>query len=113
GAPAGDDPYGGKSLLVGSVYPDGHTTWISVPGYLDDAERVASDRVEFFAGGALIGEEQAALYRQPEGEIINVVVPLPADFDAVTEFKHVGERTQVHAVGVVDRHDRSRSFKAR
>jgi hypothetical protein len=41
----GDDIYGG-SLLVGSVYPDGHSTWITVPGSISsDDELSATDSI--------------------------------------------------------------------
>ena len=116
GAPAGDDPYRGESLLVGSLYPDGRSTWITVPGFVDEAELSASDVVSFFAGGEVVSETPAALYRQPEGEIVNVVAPLPADFAAVTGFQHQGAlraAPELHDVAVVDQHHRSRTLKAR
>ncbi|MEZ4454568.1 MAG: hypothetical protein R3B09_34270, partial [Nannocystaceae bacterium] len=112
GAP-GEDPHGGASLLVGSLYPDGHTTWITVPGSLTDDERSATDRLVFKAGGEIVADERAAMLPQPEGDIVLVVAPLPERWDEITSFVHVGERTATHEVeGVVSQHHQVRAIKA-
>ena len=113
-APApGEDIYGG-SLLVGSIYPDGTSTWHTVPGALTADELSATDEVEFLAGGALLARVPAAVKPQPEGDVINVVAALPDDFAAVTEIRHYA-LGQLRAVdpAVVELHHTSRAIRAR
>jgi hypothetical protein len=91
-APDADDEIG--SILVGSIYPDGKETWMTVRGGVDPDKLSAVDSVEFLAGGEKLAVEQAAWLPQPDGDIVNVAVPLPDDFDQVTEIVRVAEDTR-------------------
>ncbi len=110
----GEDPYGGHSLLVGSVYPDGHSTWHTVPGEVTDEELSATDEVEFIGAGGLVARHPAAVKRQPEGEVINIVVRLPDAWDTITAIKHRSPSTErtIEAKSVKVHHT-SRAIKAR
>lgn len=72
-------PEGG--LLIGAI-DAGQQRWWTVPGTLDDDEpRSATHAVDFvFADGT--APVAAKVSRRSEGSTINVVAPLPADFDA-------------------------------
>lgn len=102
GAPADDGPVG--SLLVGSIYPNGEETWITVPGALTPEQRSAVHSVEFYEGGELVAAEAAAYLPQPDGDVVNVVAPLPAGFDRVTEIVRVAgdkrTKTQAKKIGL-------------
>ncbi len=107
----GEDIYGG-SLLVGSVYPDGHSTWITVPGALGDEELSATDTVELRAGDSVIATQRAQVQVDPDGDITHVIVPLPDDFDSVTSFEHISvDSRRTIAVSEVDMHHTSRALR--
>lgn len=110
-APApGEDPYGGSSLAVGNLYPDGTITWITVPGDLRDEELSSTDLVEFVADGQLLSATPAAVQRQPEGEILNIVARLPDGFEGVTELRHrTADALRVTPIHEVKLHHRSRA----
>ncbi len=112
--PAPDEDIYSGSLLVGSVYPDGHSSWITVPGGLTDDELSATDTVEMWAGGTRIAELPAMARFLPDGVIKQVVVRLPDNFDAVTSFEHVSGKTRRRIQAkTVDIHHTSRALAAR
>jgi hypothetical protein len=91
GAPA-PDPDG--ALLVGSVYPNGREDWITVRGGVRPEQRSAVHGVEF----TLDGQPElvpAAWLPQPDGDIVNIAVPLPARWDDVTAVTRVAGDTRV------------------
>jgi hypothetical protein len=110
----GDDIYGG-SLLVGSVYPDGHSTWITVPGSISsDDELSATDSIELMVGGEVVASQRAKAQFLPDGDIKQVVVELPEDFEAVTSFRHVaGDEAKTIAMDAVSMHHQSRAIRAK
>ncbi len=114
GPPAPDEEIYSDSLLVGSVYPDGHSNWITVPGGLTDDELSATDSIEMWAGDTRIADLPAKANFLPDGVIKQVVVRLPDNFDAVTSFEHVStqSRRRIEAK-TVDIHHTSRALTAR
>lgn len=90
GSPAPDEGELG-SLLVGSIYPDGKESWMTVRGGLRPEQRSAVHTVEFFAGGEKLTSEAAAFLPQPDGDIVNVVVPLPDEFDRATQIVRIDD----------------------
>jgi hypothetical protein len=87
GAPA-PGPGTTGALLVGSVYPDGKETWITVTGAVRPEELSAVHGVEFEVDGETV-HQPAAWLPQPDGDVVNVVTPLPARWDAVTRMTRV------------------------
>ncbi|MCA9659288.1 MAG: hypothetical protein KC486_13160 [Myxococcales bacterium] len=110
----GDDIYGG-SLLVGSVYEDGHSTWITVPGsILDDDELSATDSIELMAGGDVVASQRAKVQYLPDNDIKQVVIELPENFEAVTDFRHVaGDEAKTIAIDEVSMHHQSRAIRTK
>ncbi|MDC0667295.1 hypothetical protein [Nannocystis radixulma] len=81
GAPApGSDGPGEGGLLLGAI-DDGQEMWWTAPGSLPiDAPRSATHTVEFeFADGVAPVAAQVSV--RPHGTTLNIVAPLPADFD--------------------------------
>lgn len=77
---AGSAPAGG-GLLIGAI-DDGQQKWWTVPGSLaDDAPRSATHTVDFVLAGETV-PVAAKVSVRPHGDTVNVVAPLPADFDA-------------------------------
>lgn len=70
-------------LLVGAIAPDGTEDWWTVPGSFEDRarERSGLHRVRFAVGGQTI-ETAAEVSVRPHYPTVNIVAPLPADFDA-------------------------------
>lgn len=85
GAPKPDDM---GSILVGSVYPDGHETWISVPGAVHPEDISAVHSVEFVIDGEPV-LQPAAYLTQPEGDVVLVVTALPDRWEQVTQMTRV------------------------
>ena len=113
GPPAPDEDIYSGSLLVGSVYPDGHSSWITVPGGLTDDELSATDRIEMWAGDTQVADLPAMARFLPDGVIKQVVVRLPDNFDAVTSFEHVSGMTRRRIEATkVDIHHTSRTLAA-
>jgi len=86
GAPKPDSLVG--SVLVGSIYPDGKETWITVPGNVNAEDISAVHSVEFTIGGETV-YQPAAYLTQPEGDVVNVVTAVPERWDQVTEMIRV------------------------
>jgi hypothetical protein len=104
GAPKPDDPIVMGSILVGSVYPDGKETWISVPGAVNPEDISAVHSVEFTIDGKVV-QQPAALLPQPEGDVVLVVTELPERWDAVTQMAHLaGPKRIAVPVHKVDQH---------
>lgn len=81
GAPApGDDHRAEGGLLLGAI-DDGQEMWWTAPGTIaDDAPRSATHTVDFeFADGTTPVAAQVSV--RPHGTTLNIVAPLPADFD--------------------------------
>ncbi|WAS97564.1 hypothetical protein [Nannocystis punicea] len=81
GAPApGHDHPGEGGLLLGAI-DDGQQIWWTAPGSLgDDVPRSATHTVDFeFADGTMPVAAQVSV--RPHGTTLNIVAPLPADFD--------------------------------
>lgn len=111
--PAPDEDIYGGSLLVGSVYPDGHSTWITVPGSLQEEELSATDTVELRAGDSVIATQRAQVQVDPDGDITHIIAPLPDDFDSVTSFEHISvDSRRSIEVSEVDMHHTSRALRA-
>lgn len=70
-------------LLIGAIAPDGTEDWWTVPGTFEDRarERSGVHRVRFAVGGETI-ETAAEVSVRPHYPTVNIVAPLPADFDA-------------------------------
>lgn len=100
GAAQPDEPTG--SILVGSIYPDGKETWITVPGDVHDEDLSAVHGVEFMAGGEKLARHPAAWLPEPDGDIVHVVARLPAGFERATEIVRVSDAlrttTKVEAI---------------
>ena len=74
----------GAGLLIGAIDPDGGEAWWTVPGALEadaSASRSATHRVRFDFGDRVV-DELAQVSVRPHYPTLNVVVPLPPDFDA-------------------------------
>ncbi|HFE47401.1 MAG TPA: hypothetical protein ENJ18_18250 [Nannocystis exedens] len=68
-------------LLIGAIAPDGSEDWWTVPGSLaPDLDRSAQHRVRFSAAGEIV-DAAAVVSVRPHYGTVNVVVPLPQDFD--------------------------------
>lgn len=107
GAPADPD----AAILVGSIYPSGKETWITVPGDVHPEQLSAVHGVEFVADGATIASAPAAYLPQPEGDIVNVVVRLPADFDRVTQIVRVdGTKRTTTPTKAISMHHRPKTI---
>jgi len=107
----GEDIYGG-SLLVGSVYPDGHSSWITVPGAVRDEALSATDTVELRAGDTVIATQRAEVQVLPDGDITQIVVPLPENFDSVTSFEHISaDSRRAIDISDVSLHHTSRALR--
>ncbi len=94
-------------VLVGSVYPDGHETWIAVPGAVNPEDISAVHSVEFTVDGEPV-RQPAALLTQPEGDIVLVVTELPRRWEAVTAMIRVAgpRRVQVPLDAIRHHHPR-------
>ncbi len=104
GAPKPDDPIVMGSILVGSIYPDGKETWISVPGAVNPEDISAVHSVEFTIDGKVV-QQPAALLPQPEGDVVLVVTELPERWDAVSQMTHLaGPKRIAVPVHKVDQH---------
>ena len=112
GAPKPDDPITNNgSILVGSIYPDGKETWISVPGAVNPEDISGVHSVEFTIDGKVV-HQPAALLTQPEGDVVLVVTQLPERWDAVTQMHHLaGPKRIAVPVAKVDQHHQ-RKLKA-
>ncbi len=112
--PAPDEDIYGGSLLVGSVYEDGHSTWITVPGSIPEESLSATDTVELRSGDTVIATQPAKDQVLPDGDITQVVVPLPDNFDSVTSFEHISAKDR-RAVDIseVRMHHTSRAVRTK
>lgn len=111
GQPAPDDPTLG-SLLVGSIWPSGREDWMTVPGRLRPEQLSAVHGVEFVVDGKPV-LQPAAWLPQPDGDIVNIAVPLPDRWDEVSAISRVAGPKRI----AVDRtrialHHRPRALKA-
>ncbi|MEZ4385014.1 MAG: M66 family metalloprotease [Nannocystaceae bacterium] len=113
-APYDEDVYGG-SLLVGTVAPDGTSTWITVPGSLSEDELSATDTVELMVGDEVVASQRAKAELLPGGDSKQIVIELPENFDAVTSFRHLGSDAEAatFAVDEVSLHHMSRAIRAK
>ena len=100
-------PPGDDAVLVGSVYPDGRESWISVPGAVNSEDISAVHGVEFTIDGETV-PQPAALLTQPEGEVVLVVTELPRRWDAVTAMTRVAgpQRIAVPLTSIRHHHQR-------
>ena len=103
GAPKPDLAVG--SILVGSVYPDGHETWITVPGNVNAEDISAVHSVEFEVDGKTVSQP-AAFLTQPEGDVVNVVTALPPAWHKVTGMTRLAgpKRIAVPLAGIRQHH---------
>lgn len=83
-APAGSDKLAeGEGLLIGAI-DEGQQIWWTVPGTLAaDAPRSATHTVDFVLADRTV-PVAAKVSVRPHGTTLNVVAPLPADFDRAT-----------------------------
>lgn len=110
GAPAPDDGQLG-ALMVGSLYPDGHTSWFTTPGSLQPEQLSAIHGVEFEIDGQPV-QQAAAYLPQPDGDVVLIAAPLPARWDEVTKItRFAGPERFAVALEAVDEHHR-RGLKA-
>ena len=110
GAPAPNDPELG-SVLVGSLYPDGTNTWITVPGGVNPDQISAVHSVEFEIAGKTV-QQPAAYLPQPEGEVVLLVTELPERWDEVTKITRVaGPRRFAVDRPAISEHHRPRALK--
>jgi hypothetical protein len=111
GQPApGDDEVLG-SLLVGSIYPSGREDWITVPGGVRPEQLSAVHGVEFVVAGKTV-HQPAAYLPQPDGDIVNVAVPLPDRWDDVTHVTRVAGPARVTVdLEKIDQHHRPAHLK--
>lgn len=100
------------SLLVGSIYPNGREDWITVPGGVRPEQLSAVHGVEFMLDGKPVHQPGAWL-PQPDGDIVNLAVPLPARFHEVSAISRVAgpERVSVD-LKKLKQHHRSQHLKA-
>lgn len=111
GAPA-PDPGTVGSLLVGSIYPSGREDWITVTGAVASEQLSAVHGVEFVIDGKPVHHPGAWL-PQPDGDIVNLAVPLPDRFDDVTQISRIAGATRVAVdPGKISRHHRRLPVKA-
>ncbi len=107
--PKPGDQLGG--LLVGSIYPDGREDWITVRGGVRPEQLSAVHGVEFVVDGQPIHQPGAWL-PQPDGDIVNIAVPLPERFDEVSALTRIAgpERISVD-LSKISRHHRPKPVK--
>lgn len=99
---AGDAADNAGTLLIASVRPGRGDRWFTIPGRLPKAGRRAGHAVEFWSGDTLVRSEPADHFAAADGDGAYVVVPLPAEFDAVTAIARVddGDRRSVDVSAV-------------
>ena len=107
--PKPGDKIGG--LLVGSIYPNGREDWITVRGGVRPEQLSAVHGVEFVVDGQPIHQPGAWL-PQPDGDIVNLAVPLPDRFDEVSALTRVAgpERIAVD-LSKIRQHHRPKPIK--
>ncbi len=93
GAPKPDDGTVG-SILVGSVYPDGRESWISVPGNVNAEDISAAHSVEFVIDGQVV-HQPAAYLTQPEGDVVNIVTAVPERWSAASQMTHIANDKRI------------------
>lgn len=109
GAPKPDSLVG--SILVGSIYSDGHESWITVPGDLNAEDISAVHSVEFKIDGETV-HQPAGFLTQPEGDVINVVTAVPDRWDDVTEMVRIaGPRRIAVPIAKIRQHHRPLALK--
>lgn len=100
------------SVLVGSLYPDGTSTWITVPGGVNDEDISAVHSVELEIAGEVV-QQPAAYLPQPEGEVALLVTKLPARWDEVTKITRVaGPARFAVERRAIEEHHRPRALKS-
>jgi len=106
GAPAPNDAEIG-ALMVGSLYPDGHSTWFTTPGSLAPEQLSAIHGVEFEIAGKPV-QQAAAYLPQPDGDVVLIATPLPANWDGVTKITRLAgpERFAIERAAVDEHHRR-------
>jgi hypothetical protein len=92
GQPAPANPTG--SILVGSIWPSGREDWFTVPGDVAAEQLSAVHGVEFVVDGQPVHVPGAWL-PQPDGDIVNLAVPLPARWDDVSQLTRVAGDARV------------------
>lgn len=111
GAPKPDSATIG-SILVGSIYPDGRESWISVPGNVNPEDVSAVHSVEFTVNGNTV-QQPAAFLPQPEGDVVNVVTAVPEHWDDVTEMIRVaGPKRFAVPISKIRQHHGLKSLKS-
>lgn len=112
GAPVPDPALPLGSLLVGSIYPSGRTDWITVTGAVAPEQLSAVHGVEFEISGKTV-HQPGAWQPQPDGDIVNLVVPLPAGFDDASKITRIAgpDRFAVDPAKI-SRHHRARPVTA-
>lgn len=102
------------SILVGSIYPNGKETWITVPGDVHPEDLSAAHSVEFMAGGEKLASQPAAWLPEPDGDIVHVVARLPEGFDKATEIVRVaGELRTTTKTAAISQHHRPKSITSK
>lgn len=81
---AADKNAGKQPLLVGNVMADGTSQWYVTQGYLPAAKVSPQATVSFSANGAVLEHTAAAAVTWERSDDLNVIAPLPMDFDAIT-----------------------------
>jgi hypothetical protein len=106
GAPAPDE-LGIGSLLVGSLYPDGHVNWFTTPGGVEPEQLSAIHAVEFTIAGQPVHQPTAYL-PQPDGDVVLLATPLPERWDEVTAITRIAgaERFAVPREAIAEHHRR-------
>lgn len=108
-APDPGDEIGG--LLVGSIYPNGREDWITVRGGVRPEQLSAVHGVEFVLDGKPVHQPGAWL-PQPDGDIVNLAVPLPDRFDEVSAISRVAGSKRVSVdLSKISRHHRPKAVK--
>jgi hypothetical protein len=112
GQPAPDDDAAIGSLLVGSIWPNGREDWITVPGSARPEQLSGVHGVEFVVDGEVVHRPGAWL-PQPDGDIVNIAVPLPDRWDEVSAITRVaGPKRVAVDKARVSQHHRPRDLKA-
>jgi hypothetical protein len=106
GAPAPDGGAVG-ALMVGSLYPDGHSTWFTTPGSLEPEQLSAIHGVEFEIAGQRV-QQAAAYLPQPDGDVVLLATPLPDRWDEVSAITRLAgdERFTIERAAVDEHHRR-------
>jgi len=106
GAPAPDE-LGIGSLLVGSLYPDGHVNWFTTRGGVEPEQLSAIHSVEFTIAGESVHQPTAYL-PQPDGDVVLLATPLPERWDEVTAITRIAgaERFVVPRAAIAEHHRR-------